>query len=566
MSKVNESTVLRKSAYPMTEMDIALDLVMRNGSGNLCGTSSMKLTDALGYIIAEDVYAPENFPPFRTSIMDGYAVVAPLTAGQFNIHNAVLAGDAVPEEEANLQVASNTVAYITTGSRVPDWANAVVKVEDTSNSNVANTVNINIDVHKVNENIRLIGSDIKLNECIVNRGAKITAIEIALLATVGRVSVNCYNYPTVGVISTGNELVEYDAPSPADGTSKIRDTNRLAIIAALQSENNLVMNKHIVDYGITPDNNEELVKIFEKAINDCDVVITSGGVSMGAADLVKPMLEKLGTVHFGRLNMKPGKPTTFATVEKTGKNKCFLFGLPGNPVSCLVCKSLIVDPLIDLLKKGGVVDNKDASPAALSKQELVLSQHDTPQYSHEVNVTLQDLSVKMDAERPEYHRCVVVYDTATSTYHAYSTGIQQSSRMLSLRAANALLIVPSGKGVLSKGAVLRCVLLSLPHSITTGTTIHAAEPAVIASSLPEHQYDNFGSCPCCVNSAPGVSQYYNQIKTNTNAKTISSSVTNAAPPSGHTSNSMVSSTKMVMKVGVLTVSDRVSEIVHYKPF
>ena len=613
MSTVNEATIVRKSNYPMIEMENAIDLITKNGNGNVCGTSILKLTDARGYIIAEDVNSPENFPSFRTSIMDGYAVVSPLTAGVFKIHNAVLAGDSVPLGEENLKVSPDTVAYITTGSRVPDWATAVVKVEDTSLSNITNTVNININVTKINENIRLVGSDIKLNESIVSKGTRITAIEIALLATVGRVSILCYNKPIVGVISTGNELIEYDTPTSTPtpnttpnsnetntNTSKIRDTNRLALIASLQSENNLILGCSIIDYGITPDNNEDLTKIFERAISECDVVITSGGVSMGAADLVKHMLEKLGTVHFGRLNMKPGKPTTFATVNKTN-NKCFLFGLPGNPVSCLVCKALIVDPLVDLLQRGGVVSGSGATMTAtatvggqrgMSKQELILSQHATPQYTTEVNATLQDLSVKMDIERPEYHRCVVVYDTTTSTYHAYSTGIQQSSRMLSLRTANALLIVPAGRGVLSKGANLRCVLLSLPSSITTtpsttpNTNTNAdsdtatIEPQSASASelVPEHQYDNFGSCPCCVNSAPVVSQYYDTItkpkdtKTTTSAATTNTNVTTAttgnnannaytkSPPTGHTSSSMVSATKMVMRVGVLTVSDRVRTV------
>ena len=230
--------------------------------------------------------------------MDGFAVRAPLKAGDYKVVSSVFAGDTVEAGENQLE---NNICYITTGSRVPDWCNSVVKIEDTVYNSAAE-VRINIDVAP-NTYIRQIGSDIALGQLLVSKQTTISPIEIALLASVGIRTIRCHRNPTVGVISTGNELVDYNAPldsttaaaGAADTSSTIRDTNRPALIASFRSTHGI----EVRDYGIIRDERDGLRAALQRAIRECDVVISTGGVSMGSADLVKPLLAELGKIIFG---------------------------------------------------------------------------------------------------------------------------------------------------------------------------------------------------------------------------------------------------------------------------
>jgi gephyrin len=271
-------------------------------------------------------------------------------------------------------------------------------------------------------NIRQIGSDITKGEEIVGIGQTIEPAEIGLMACAGVINVMCIRKPIIGVMSTGDELVEYHQ-SPQE--SQIRDSNRPAIIASLERDGYLVR-----DFGIVYDMELRLEQQILNAVSECDVLITSGGVSMGDADLVKPLLAKLGTIHFGRLNMKPGKPTTFATIKSPDvKRNIMCFGLPGNPVSCLVTKALLIEPCLKRL------------------QGLSMDRCISPQISVRI-----DSDLKLDLERPEYHRARIntwgMCNGSIPT--ASSTGDQKSSRLLSLRASNALLCLPQGSVSKSK--------------------------------------------------------------------------------------------------------------------
>jgi gephyrin len=338
----------------MISVEEAVHIVLQH-SHNL-DIVEVSLMECCGRVVSSDITANDPFPSFRASIMDGYAVVGPLEPGVYPVTERIHAGDATEDTD----LAEGFVAYITTGAMVPDGANAVVKVEDTnsvptkSSSTDASThhvggkaaeetqVEIKVRV-EAGANIRQIGSDIGANEVILKKGQKIGPAEVGLLATVGVTSVPCYALPVVGILSTGSELVN---PWEAPVGSQIRDSNRAALMVAFKIDG-----FNCVDLGIVCDSEADLQQTLIDAASRCDVVVTSGGVSMGEADLVKPMLEKLGTVHFGRLNMKPGKPTTFATLKRTNAttgngSEVLFFGLPGNPVSCLVTKSLLIDPAL----------------------------------------------------------------------------------------------------------------------------------------------------------------------------------------------------------------------------
>lgn len=185
-----------------------------------------------------------------------------------------------------------------------------------------------------------------------------------------------------------------------------------------------------------------------KAAACCDVVVSSGGVSMGEVDLVKPLLAELGNIHFGRLNMKPGKPTTFATLGNStlGDRKCLFFALPGNPASCLVCKNLLVDPALKYMS--GVPIDLCSPPKVIVTLE-----------------TEEGNKLILDSERPEYHRAFVRTSPSTdgqsSILLARSTGNQRSSRLLSMQSANALLCLPQASGHLESGNTITALLTGI---------------------------------------------------------------------------------------------------------
>jgi gephyrin len=288
----------------------------------------------LGRTLAESLKATSPFPSFPASIMDGYAVKAPLEPGVYRVVDSVFAGDHLVEGK-ELITSHDEVTYVTTGSQVPSAANAVVKVEDTEKLHEG-TIRIKVSV-KEGQFIRQIGSDIEAGEVVLSSGDRLGPVELGLLATMGFTKVKCYRKPVIGIISTGNELVE---PWEMPTGSQIRDSNRISLISSFQEDG-----YEVLDYGIMKDSFEEMrmsiVRIVEEG--KIDVLVSSGGVSMGNADFIKPILQELGTIHFNKLNMKPGKPTTFATIqtrnmksagdEKQGSEKSILFfGLPGNPV------------------------------------------------------------------------------------------------------------------------------------------------------------------------------------------------------------------------------------------
>lgn len=407
------------SAYPMLPVADALAIVLAQ-TQPLPATRT-PLADAVGLVLAEGVTAPEPLPPFPASIKDGYAVVAADGPGDYPVIGEVTAG-----RVAAFSVTPGQVAYITTGAPVPAGADAIVMVEETTplpNTDGQRLVRIQQQV-RPGDDIRKIGADIGTGETVLDAGVHLGAAEVGLLATVGAAQVQVYPRPRVAILSTGDELVE---PHQAIGPGQIRDSNRAMLMAAVTAAGALPL-----DLGIGIDTAAALRTKMERGLQEADVLLTSGGVSMGDLDLIKPILAQAGTVHFGRIRMKPGKPLTFATVTIDDQPK-LVFGLPGNPVSSLVTYYLFVAPALH--KLAGWPDPH------LRRLQAHLAQ-----------------PLPLDAYRPEYHRATVTWEQTLNAgrggYLAVSTGSQASSRLLSMRTANALLELPQAEGVLPAGTVV----------------------------------------------------------------------------------------------------------------
>ncbi|PAA94425.1 hypothetical protein BOX15_Mlig033542g1 [Macrostomum lignano] len=439
-SLVNEAQIAnrpRQSPYPLISVDEAVSTVLDSVTPLPAETVNCATASVLGRILASDVIAKEPLPPFRASVKDGYAVRARDGAGRRRVVDVVTAGD-----ESSVVLQAHCAIRVSTGGPVPSGADAVVQVEDTKliESSPDLTKELVIEVLKPpaeGQDIRPVGSDIALGAKVLDAGAKIGPCELGILASIGCSLVPVHKLPTVGVASTGNELME---PFGAGlGGAKIRDSNRTTLLAMLSSHG-----FPVVDLGIIPDKADCLVTAFEKAIKTCQVIVTTGGVSMGERDLVKQVLtaDFNATLHFAQVRMKPGKPTSFATLSVANRHPVLFFGLPGNPVSAFVTANLYVIPACRRL--GG---------------------WSAPRRSV-INVKLGQ-EIGLDP-RPEYHRCTLQWPSgidADVLPTAWSTGSQASSRLLSCQSASGLLILPARSDSLLSlpaGHVTQCMLLDCP--------------------------------------------------------------------------------------------------------
>jgi molybdopterin molybdotransferase len=377
------------------------------------GTELVDLTHARMRILAEDIDADEDLPGLPRSSVDGYAVIAGDRAKELEVLEEVTAG-----RLAHGQVRPGTAVRIMTGGTLPPGADAVVMVEEVEETNGHAVLQ---HQPRSGENVHPPGMDLSKGQAVLAKGSRIGAPEVGLLATVGRASVPVYKRPRVAVLATGDELVEPDQIPPP---GSVRDSNRNALMAAAQEAGaDLVWNAHAVD------DEAALERAMHDALEAADVLLTSGGVSMGTRDLIKPLLDKMANIQFGRVSFKPGKPLTFATTSD-GK---LAFGLPGFPVSSLVTFEIFVRPALLSLQGAANVMRPRVSVAL----------------GHEV---------RTDAVRPEYQRARVSWEQGQ--FVATTTGLQSSSRLLSIVGANALLELEPGGEVLPKGTIVQALLLA----------------------------------------------------------------------------------------------------------
>ena len=379
------------------------------------GVERVDLAECVGRVLAEDLIADASLPSFPSSAVDGYAVRA-ADAGK----TLRVVGESAAGKPFDGAIAPGTAARILTGGVVPDGADCVVMVEDAHLAGDHVTVPASL---RPGGNFHKVGDDLRVGDKILDAGTLLGAAEIGIAAATGRAMLPIHRRPRVALMSTGNELVEV---GKTPGRGQIHDSNRWALLAALREAG-----ADVRVLGIAPDEAEPLRKLVVDALRQADALVTSGGVSVGAHDLVKPLLETLGTVHVGRVKLKPGKPFTFATLDG-GK---VAFGLPGFPVSSLVTFEVFVRPALRKMQ-GFAQLQRPTLPVRLA------------------------YDARPPAERTEYQR--VTLRRQGRDLVAETTGSQSSSRLMSMAGAHALVRVPAGEQGIPAGSVVEAIILSLP--------------------------------------------------------------------------------------------------------
>lgn len=318
----------------LVSMEEAKQILAQSFTPEPVGKERVPLSQALGRVLATDVTSPLNVPPFDRSTVDGYAVKSADTFGADEDKPIALKliGQVNVGETPKVKVQKGTAAQIATGAPMPEGADSVVMVEYTVQKD--ETVLINSAVSKA-ENVMKAGSDIRKDETVLKRRAVLSSHEIGVLAAVGIDRVEVFKRPKVAIISTGAEVVEPGKPLPQ---GKIYDINAHTLSAAVAE-----CGGEPLSLGIVQDQTDQMKVALKKALSMADVVITSGGVSVGPTDIIPNVLNTLGkpgVIVYG-IAIRPGKPTTMAVID--GKP---VFSLPGHPTSALIGFHLFVRPII----------------------------------------------------------------------------------------------------------------------------------------------------------------------------------------------------------------------------
>ena len=376
---------------------------------------TVDLADAFGLVLAAPVRSALTVPTWDNSAMDGFAVrsadVAAATAGSPVILRVL--GEVAAGRAPDLDVVPGTTIRIMTGAMMPAGADAVVPVEDTDAAPGASEIPASVAIRAAarrDDNVRFTGSDVAAGTLLLDRGRACDPAAIALLAATGTAAVEVHRRPRVAVISTGDELVPPGLPL---GPAQIHDSNSLTL-AAQATEAGAVVRR----MGIARDTLPDLVALVREAVAWADVVVLSGGVSVGAHDHVKAAFSDVGTMSLWRVAIKPGRPFAFARAT-SGDRTVHLFGLPGNPVSVVITFELFVRPVLRILAGHGRAFDRPVRVARLAERMRGSSGRET----------ITRIVLEPDPDRPD-------------SLVARSSGGQDSYMLASLAAANGLIFIP----------------------------------------------------------------------------------------------------------------------------
>ena len=398
-------------------VEAALENILKSIS-SIKTSEYVDLKSAYGRILSKNIKSKINVPNYKNSAMDGYAV----NVSDFNEKNKTY--DCIGESFAGnpflKPVKKNQAIKVMTGGMVPSGCNAVVMKElITQKGRIITTKSKIIK----DQNIRFPGEDIKKNEIVLKAGKEIDEIDIGILASLGIDRVSVKKRPIIGFVSTGDELVSIKKPIKI---SQVYDSNRYLLHGLLKK-----YPVEIKDYGVVKDKIKSIEKKFLEASLNCDVLITTGGVSVGDADYVKEVLEKLGKVNFWKIAVKPGRPLAYGKIKKS-----IFFGLPGNPVSVVVTFNLFVNAALNKLMGKG-------QDHTLSLEAELLT------------------SVKKRKGRKEYKRGVLI--SKKNKLYVRKSGLQGSNILSSVKDANCYIELGENMREVPKGAKVKV----LPFKLTS---------------------------------------------------------------------------------------------------
>jgi molybdopterin molybdotransferase len=356
----------------LLSIDEALDRI-KTAITPVNSTEKIALKDALGRVLAEPVHSPINIPYDRNAAMDGYAFASrDITDGQ--AFTLALAGTSWAGRPFQGQLQLGQCVRIFTGAVVPEQADSVIMQEHVQAQ--GQFIHFPADT-RAQQNVRKIGEDVKQGACLIAEPKKLTAVDLGLLASAGIDQVTVKRQLKIAYFSTGDELTSLGQPLEP---GKIYDSNRTMLSGLLSDPN-----YSVVDLGVIPDNKQLLEDSFIEASLNYDVIITTGGASVGEADYVKEILQSCGEVNFWKIAIKPGKPLAFGKI-----GQCCFFGLPGNPVAVIVTFQQIVAPALRQLS--GAPSSKPLrftatcttplkkSPGRLEYQRGILSQDENGEF------------------------------------------------------------------------------------------------------------------------------------------------------------------------------------------
>ena len=293
----------------------------------------LPIRDCLGRVNNEAVKSPHNVPPLPNSAMDGYAItIASLEQDAITEFDDI--GTAYAGAPFDGSCGPEQCVRIMTGALIPHGADAVIMQEQAEQSDSGK---VRIDAqHRVGENIRQAGEDVQQGETVIEAGARLSPADLGVLASLGLSQLQVKRKPVVAFFSTGDELVAVGEPLEP---GKIHDSNRYSLYGMLST-----MAVDIIDLGVVRDDPDSMREVLTRASTQADLIISTGGVSVGEADFIKPALEELGTTEFWKIAIKPGRPLTFGQIDAS-----IFMGLPGNPVAVMVTFSQFVVPAIHAL-------------------------------------------------------------------------------------------------------------------------------------------------------------------------------------------------------------------------
>ncbi|MDE2775456.1 MAG: molybdopterin molybdotransferase MoeA [Chloroflexota bacterium] len=409
---------------PLLNVDVALKNILADMK--TLEAETVSLPDSYDRVLAEDIVSPIDLPPFDNSAMDGYALRYEDSAGASPPMPATLAVtmDIMAGGAPDGRLEAGQAARIMTGAPIPKGASAVIPVEDTDddwskgeNSPLPAEVRLFKRLTR-GENIRLAGENIKTGETILTAGTVIGAAEIGMIAGIGRPRVAVIRQPKVVILSSGDELVDiYDELGPG----KIRDTNGYTLAGLIRDAGGLP-----IRLPIAKDSLASIRALYRRALDiNPDLIISTAGVSVGAADLVRVVMDELGEIDFWRINMRPGKPLAYGTICGVP-----FFGLPGNPVSTMVTFEVLVRPALAKIAGRSVAQRT-------------------------IKATITD-DIRSDGRRT-YARVTVRREG--DCFVARSTGIQSSGALMSMVLADGLAIIPEDQTLVPAGGELEVLLL-----------------------------------------------------------------------------------------------------------